>query len=319
MKTFSMFLVIYLCSVSVVVSLAFASVYEKKYDLYDDVLQIFVEVCTDYPDSDKCEAASSLGRIQVLIEMADGRETTVMCSAIVISYKYLLTPGYCVDLNQMIMITGKSISRIKRIGLMLGYTSDEDEAAAISVEFDVADAVLEADTELGYAIIGLTNDASLEIKRSRFRPANISGYVAKENDEVFVAQYPAGTSLKTSEACPVVALTIPENHIFGHACDTMPGSNGGAVFRTTDLSLIGMHTAGNGRPLTSFRGRRKHPNKAIDINAIAARSRLLSSMLSPDVNYANAAELCEGFGLRAVVIAETSMASALNPSMYACM
>ena len=186
-----------------------------------------------------------IGRLKVKVKNSSGRTGVALCTASIISEKYILTNNHCIPGSTKLTVVSAKIE--------MGYLDAENTAMVRTYKVD--NKPVQTSKELDFSIVRVFGNPSKlygTIRLARTRP--------HVQDAVFIIHHPEGAPKTLSRKdCWVNALSGVN---FIHTCDTLGGSSGSPVFSDETFEVVGLHFAGSsqgnyGKQLTEIRSKSK--------------------------------------------------------------
>lgn len=200
--------------------------------------------------------ASSIGRIDLLVQESDGEKALYTCTGAILEGGWVLTNHHCIP------EPGKE--NLIEASILMGYLAMGDEGVAryrLSVE------PTDWDETLDFSLARMIDMPGPEVT-----PLRLSTTSVEPGDSLIVIHHPLGRpQVMTRFRC----FAIREQDggpILRHSCDTQPGSSGSLLFNRS-LQPVALHHSGGMTPSdnTSF-------NRSTRLALIIGQSQTLAAM-----------------------------------------
>lgn len=192
-----------------------------------------------------------IGRLKVKVKNASGRTGVALCTASIISEKYILTNNHCIPGSISLTVISAKIE--------MDYLDAKNTAMVRTYRVD--NKPVETSEKLDYSIVRVFGNPSKiygTVRLARERP--------HVQDAVFIIHHPEGAPKTLSRKDCYVGMLTGVN--FVHSCDTLGGSSGSPVFSDETFEMVGLHFAGS-----------SDGNYGKQLIEISSQSKLLESII----------------------------------------
>ena len=186
-----------------------------------------------------------IGRLKIKVKNASGRTGVALCTASIISEKYILTNNHCIPGSISLTVVSAKIE--------MDYLDSKNTAMVRTYRVD--NKPVETSEKLDYSIVRVFGNPSKiygTVRMARGKP--------RVQDSVFIIHHPEGAPKTLSRKDCYVGMLTGVN--FVHSCDTLGGSSGSPVFSDETFEMVGLHFAGSsdgnyGKQLFEIRSKSK--------------------------------------------------------------
>ena len=210
---------------------------------------VFEPIADLREDDEVYQAARAVGRLDLLIEDADGRFTSTCTGTLINGGTAVLTNYHCVP-----SFSGEIIEA----SLLLDYLSADSETTRVQLSVTPS----ESDPDLDFSIVPVAGEVPDDIPNLTFRHDNL-----EPRERLLIIHHPAGQPKMMTQFQCATARSISESTNLRHSCDTQPGSSGSPIFNF-EREIVGIHHSGGLNPNDD--GSFNAGTKVIDIPALAA-------------------------------------------------
>ncbi len=172
----------------------------------------------------------SVGMLDLMVKLPDGRRRNTVCTATLVDQKLLLTNYHCVP-------GYRGQWKALKAQVRLGYL---DRLEATGDKFSVSVKPVEADRTLDVSVLRVTD----EIPTQRYPPLDWKTETVRDKQRLFLLHHPLGMPLQlTNFRCQAAAPALNNGRLV-HRCDTLGGSSGALLFSANSASVVGIHHTG---------------------------------------------------------------------------
>lgn len=200
--------------------------------------------------------ARAIGRVDLLVEGADGKRSMGTCTGAVLAGGWVLTNHHCIPAKA-------SGQRLLKASIVLDYLTADGKGAR---RFKLSTAPEDWHSGLDFSLV-----RALDVPGPEYGVVTFTGAKVRAGEPLLVIHHPLGRPKVMTRFRCFAAAEQPGGSILRHRCDTMPGSSGSLLFNRS-LEPVVLHHSGGMQPQDV-----KSYNQGTRIRSILEASKLLAA------------------------------------------
>ncbi len=202
------------------------------------------------------QRARAIGRIDLLLQGANGSRSMHTCTGTVMPKGWVLTNHHC--------IPARSKKKLIAASILMDYLTVDGGG---SRRYKLSTRPQDWHSELDFSLV-----RALQVPDSRYGTITFSGAKVRAREALLVIHHPLGRPKVMTRFRCFATQNQPHRSILRHRCDTMPGSSGALLFNR-QLEAVVLHHSGGMVPNDD-----RSYNKGTRIEAILSASKSLSDL-----------------------------------------